>query len=91
MPGKTRRNRTKYSAQSQKKKGAVVHSAPIKQTLAKEATTPSEILTPEGSEATVTRKTTSVLYPYITKELRTIGILSVIMLIILFLLARVLS
>ena len=83
MPGKTRRNRTKYSVQSQKKKGAVAHSSPIKQTPAKEATTSSEVLTPKESEATVTRRTASVLHPYITSEL--------IMLIILFVLARVLS
>ena len=90
MPGKTRRNRTKHSAQSQRK-GAATRSAPIKQTQDREATAPTEALATEGRETTVTRRTASVLHPYIANELRTIGILSVIMLIILFVLARVLS
>ena len=95
MPGKSRRRRGKYSIQSKKKKGRrsrptiLVQQPAVTQTHEPVSSpdvpvTPSSVPTPMAKPATI-------WYPHITSELRNIGILAGIMLIILIVLALVLS
>ena len=90
MPGKSRRGRGKYSAQSKKKRSTLARVA--RQPEAAETYQPAAGVLPSPSPsmpATVT-KPAGIQYPYITIELRRIGIMSGIMLAILVVLALVL-
>ena len=94
MPGKSRRKRGKYSIQS-KKKGRpsrprlLVQQPAVAQT--REPVPSPDISAPSASVTAPTAKPIAVQYPYIATELRTIGILTGIMVIILVVLALVLS
>lgn len=93
MPSKSHR-RGKHPTQGQKRKGTGSRSSPIGRTRvipAEETTISPEVLVSKEIKPTPTRKIATALHPHIKAELRTIGILSVIMLFILFVLARVLS
>ncbi|MFC2005830.1 hypothetical protein ACFLVG_02575 [Chloroflexota bacterium] len=95
MPGKSRHGRGKYSLQSKKKKGRPSHPAALAQQPAvtqihkpissPNASVPLASVPDLMSEPTVSR------YRYVAKELRAIGILAVVMLVILVVLALVLS
>ncbi len=85
MPSKSRRKRGKYSTQSTKKKSRPSRPATVAQTH-------QPVASPSVSVPTApVAKPAAVHYPYIATELRTIGILAGIMLIVLVVLALVLS
>ncbi len=95
MPDKSRRSREKHSAQSKKKKSKSSHPTTLAQQPAVAQThepvsSPKVPITPVSVPTSMV-KPVAVHYPYIATELRTIGILAGIMLIILTVLAFVLS
>ena len=95
MPDKSRRERVKYSAQGKKKKGRPSRPTTLAQQPAvaqthEPASSPKVPVAP-ASVPTPMAKPAAVHYPYIAAELRTIGILAGIMLIVLVVLALVLS
>ena len=95
MPGKSRRRRGKHSFQSKKKKGrpyrpAIVAQQPAVAQTHEPVSSPSVPL-PSASVPSPVVKPAAIWYPYIATELRTIGILAGIMLIVLVVLALVLS
>jgi len=95
MPGKSRRRRGKYSFQGKKKKGrpsrpTILTQQPAVAQTAEPVSSPS-VSVPSASVPTPMAKPAAVQYPYIATELRTIGILAGIMLIVLIVLALVLS
>ncbi|MFC1958517.1 hypothetical protein ACFLV6_01160 [Chloroflexota bacterium] len=95
MPGKSRSRRGKYSIQSKGKKSRPNHPAVAaqQQTVAR-AHEPAPLTNVSASSAEIPTpmvKPAAVSYPYIAAELRTIGILAGIVLIILTVLALVLS
>ncbi|MFC1864945.1 hypothetical protein ACFLYG_03875 [Chloroflexota bacterium] len=93
MPGKSQRRKKKYSIQS--KKGSSSPSRPNMLTQQQAVVPTHEPVSspnasiPSASVPTPMAKPTSVQYPYIASELRNIGILAGIMLIILIVLALV--
>ncbi len=95
MPGKSRRKRKKYSIQSKRNKGrpsrpSVLGLQPaVAQT--REPVSSPIVSVPSASVPTPVAKPAATRYPYIATELRTIGILAGIMLVILIVLAKVLS
>ena len=94
MPGKSRRRRAKYSSQSKRKKGSLNRPAVVvgQQAVAhtREPVPLSKVpATPAGSPTVA--KAAVIHHRYIGTELRTIGILAGIMLIILIVLSLVLS
>ena len=95
MPGKSRRRRGKYSIQSKKRKGGLSRPpVAVQQPAVAQAHEPAPLSNMSASSAgvpTPMAKPAAMRYPYIATELRTIGILAVIMLIILTVLALVLS
>ena len=95
MPGKSRRRRGKFSVQSKRKKGRPSRPTVAVQqqavTQAHEPVPPSNVPASPASVPTPAVKPAAVHYPFIATELRTIGILAAIMLIILAVLALVLS
>ena len=94
MPGKSRHRRGKPSLQSKKKERASQPAILAQQPTAVQAqgsVSHPEIPTPQAGVPTTGTKPAAVRFPYITTELRTIGILAGIMLIILVVLALVLS
>ena len=95
MPGKARRRKGKFSPQSKRKKGKLSRPAVAVQrpavTQAHEPVPPSNVPASSTSVPTPVAKPATIRYPYIAAELRTIGILAVIMLVILAVLALVLS
>ena len=98
MTGKSRRRKSKYSAQSKKRKGTPARPvASAQQPTATREYEPAEpaaspeLPVPVANIPTPTVKPGVVRYPYIATELRTIGILAGIMLIILIVLALILS
>ena len=95
MPGKSRHKRGKHSIPSKKKKSRPGRPAAVAQQPAVARThqpvaSPS-VSAPPASVPTPVAKPAAVHYPYIATELRTIGILAGIMLIVLTVLALVLS
>ena len=95
MPGKSRSRRGKYSLQGKKKRDRTGRPTMLIQQPAVAQThqpisspnvpvTPVRMLTPIAKPATIS-------YPYIATELRTIGLLAGIILIVLVVLALVLS
>ena len=96
MPSKSRGGRGKRSPQGKKRgKSRQRFSATVAQqpavAQAREPVPPSTVSAPLASVPTPAAKLATVRYPYIAAELRTIGILGGIMLIILVVLALVLS
>ena len=95
MPGKSRRGRGKRSPQSTKRKirqrflTTVAHQQPVVQTY--ESVSHPNASAPMASVPTPMAKLAAVRYPHVATELRAIGILAGIMLIILTILALVLS
>ena len=93
MPGKSRRKRGKHIQTS--KTRSRQHVGPTAQVQARSRIPePVSRNTTTSSDATVTRRSTSpsvIQHPYITSELRTIGILAALMIIILFVLYIVLT
>ncbi len=93
MPGKSRHRRGKRP-QIKKRKGGLSHPTVLAQQPAVAQThesisRPFVSIPSTGVRTSVTKPV--AVYPYIPKELRTIGILAGIMLIILIVLSRVLS
>ena len=95
MPGKSRRRGGKYSPQSKKGKGRSSRPAVLAQQPAvaqtHEPVSSPDASVPSAGVPTPMAKPAAVRYPYIATELRTIGILAGVMLIVLVVLARVLS
>ncbi len=95
MPGKSRRRRGKSSFQAKKGKGGPNRPAMLAQQPATaqthELVSSPNVSVPLARVPTPMAKPAAVRYPYITTELRTIGILAGIMLIALVVLALVLS
>jgi len=95
MPGKSRHVRGKRSPQSKKRKSrqrflaTVAQQQVVAQTY--EPVSRPGVPVPSASVPTPIAKLAAVRYPHISTELRTIGILAGIMLIILAVLALVLS
>ena len=95
MPGKSRRGRGKHSPQSKKRKSrqrflaTVTQQQAVAQTY--EPASHPGVPTPSASVPTPVAKLAAARYPHIATELRTIGILAGIVLIILVVLALVLS
>lgn len=95
MPGKSRHGRGKHGPQSRKRKGRRHSLAAVAQQPAA-AQTPEpvsrpKVSAPAASVPTPMANLAAARYPYVAIELRTIGILAGIMLIILAILALVLS
>ena len=94
MPGKARRGRGKYSSRSKKRKGKQASAVTVAQQKVAapvhEPAVPTEFSSPAASVPTPTAKSISVRYPYIVTELRNIGILAGIMVVILVVIALVL-
>ena len=102
MPGKSRRGRKgKYSFQNKKQEGAVRSNTSVQPPVASQAREPAPLsnmsASPRVAPAPQTRRAASMARPmtvrnlFVTTELRTIGILAGIILIILIVLARVLA
>ncbi len=92
MPSKSRRHRGKYSAQAKKKKGTLARAAqqqPISPP--SEPVSRPDVSAPSASVPTPVATVTAARSPYITTELRRIGILAGIILAILVVLAVILS
>ena len=93
MSGKSRRGRGKHSFQSRKKKGRLASSAiTARQPAAAQTYKPvvsSEVAAPAASVPTPMPTPAAVRYPFIATELRRIGILAGIMLVVLVVLALV--
>ena len=90
MPGKPQRGRGKRSFQSKKKGRPSRPATVVQQPVVAQVHEPDSHLdapVPSASVSIPKVKPTAVHYPYITTELRTIGILAGIMLIILIVLA----
>ena len=94
MPGKSWQSRRKHSTRSKRKKGRRSPAATVVQpeaiAPAYEAVAPPKVAAPSASVPTPKVTPITVRYPYIGNELRRIGILAGIMLVILVVLALVL-
>ena len=95
MPGKSRHGRKKSSFQGKKKKGRRSSLPVFAQrkavTETREPVVSPKVIVPAARTPTPVSVPPSVQYPYILTELRRIGILAGIMLVILVVLALVLS
>ena len=95
MSGKSRRHKGKHSFQSKKKKSSQRFSGAVAQeqvaAQVPEAGVPAEVSVPAARAPTPVAKSATVRYPYITAELKRIGILTGIILVILIVLAFTLS
>lgn len=95
MHSKSRHGRRKHSFQGKKKKDRRSSPGVVAQQQAgiqiDKPVTPPRVIAPSASEPTPMPVPTAVRYPYILAELRRIGILAGIMLVILVVLALVLS
>lgn len=90
MPGKSQHKHGKHSSRSKRRIGGP--SQPVMATQPTPTEPAREIIAPRQiPKAPVTTAATAVKYPYIFTELRRIGILSGVMLVILFILALVLA
>ena len=94
MPGKSRRKRRKHPIQSKKGKGTLSHpTIPVQQPAVAQTHKPVSsptVSVPSANVPAPMAKPTVGQYSYLATELRTIGILAGIMLIILIVLALVL-
>ena len=95
MPSKSRHGGRKRSFQGKKKKGRRSPPGVVARRQADiqidKPVAPPKVVTPSASVPTPTSVLTAVRYPYILTELRRIGILAGIMLVILVVLALILS
>ena len=95
MPGKSRHGRRKRSFQGKKKKGRRGPPGVVAQRQADiqidKPVAPPKVVAPSARAPTPMPVLTAVRYPYILTELRRIGILAGIMLVILVVLVLVLS
>ena len=95
MPGKSQYGRGKHSPRSKRKKGKLGHPAIIaEQSVVAETRQPvsrPEPPSPPAGVPTPMAKLAAIQYPHMATELRTIGILAGIMLVILVVLALALS
>jgi len=95
MPGKSRQGRRKQTARSKKRKGRRSPSSAVAQQQAvastHEAAVRPEVSTLSASVPTSRATLTTVQHPHIVSELRRIGILAGVILVILVVIARVLS
>ena len=95
MPGKSQRSRKKHSSQSKKRKGMRSPTGIVAQRQADiqidKPVAPPKVAVPSVSTPTPMPVLTPVRYPYVLTELRKIGILAGIMLVILVVLALVFS
>ncbi len=94
MPSKSQRGRSKRLSQSKKRRERQSSSARVAQQTTAQTSKPvshSGVSTPSASAPARVVTVTAARYPYIVTELRRIGILAGIMLIILVVLALVLS
>ncbi len=93
MPGKSQRSRKKHSFQGKKKKGRRSPPGVVAQRQADiqidKPVAPPKVVAPAVSAPTPMPVLTPVRYPYVLTELRRIGILAGIMLVILVVLALV--
>ena len=95
MPGKARHGKGKHPHQSKKSKakqryGDMAFQQHVSADIPKPATTVSTP-SPKSTTPTAPAKSRTAQYPYITTELRRIGILAGIILVVLIVLALVLS
>ena len=94
MPGKSRHRKGKYLPQGKKKESRQHFSAPVAQqqvtAQTHEPISYSGVSAPSTGVSTPMAKLATVRYPHVAAELRTIGILAGIMLIVLAALALVL-
>ncbi len=95
MPGKSRHDRRKHSFQGKKKKGRRSPPGVVARRQADiqidKPVAPPEVAAPSASAPTPMPVLTAVRHPYILTELRRIGILAGIMLVILIVLVLVLA
>jgi len=107
MPGKSRRKRGKYSIQSKRQGGLarpnivqqptaakVLETTPISSESASPRVVPASprvVPAPKTRVSATMMKSAAIRYSHVPTELRTIGILAGLMLILLIVLARVLS
>ena len=95
MPGKARRGKGRYLTQSKKGRGRSNRmTVPAQQPPAAQPHEPvssPEVSVPSASVPTPIAKLTSVVYPYVVAELRSIVVLAGAMLIVLVVLALTLS
>ena len=95
MSGKSRVSKQKHITRSKRRKGKQTSSQPVAQqravTPTQEAVAPTEAAIHPVKVSAPKSALTAVPYPYIVGELRSIGILAGIVLVILVVLARVLS
>ncbi len=94
MPGKSRRRRGKYIAKSKRRKGRLSHpTATVQQQAVAQAREPVPLSkaspSPTSVPAAPVAKTVAIRYQNVATELRTIGILAGILLVILIVLAFV--
>ncbi len=93
MPSKSQRKRKKYSIQSKKGKGGLDHPTVLVQpqaaTQIRESVSSPKVAIPLAKVPAPMAKPFTVQYPYIATELRTIGILAGIILIVLIVLTRI--
>ena len=87
MPGKSHRKRGKHSARSKKRRDTLAQVAP--QQPVKETYRPVTVAAPPPVRQ-APRETPAVRYPYVASELRRIGILAGVMLVILIVLSLLL-
>ena len=92
MPGKSRRRRGKYLAKSKRRKGRLSHPT-VEQQAVTQARKPVPLSkaspSPTSVPAAPVAKTVAIRYQNVATELRTIGILAGILLVILIVLAFV--
>ncbi len=95
MPGKARRRKGKYSPPSKKRKGGPSRATiPAQQSAvapADELISSPRVSVPSASVPTPMVKPADIRYPHIATELRTIGIMAGVVLVILVVLALVLA
>ncbi len=93
MPGKSRHGKGKHPVRSKRRRSGpsavAAQQPPVSQTY--EAVPKPEVSAPSPTTPTPSVAVSTVRHPYITTELRRIGILAGIMLVILVVLALVLS
>ena len=94
MPDKSRHGKRKHPSQSKKRRERERHAAIVQQPVTAQApkpAAPADMPAPSARVPTSARVPSATQYPYITAELKRIGILSGITVVILIVLALVLS
>ncbi|MDP3879609.1 MAG: hypothetical protein Q8Q07_04810 [Dehalococcoidales bacterium] len=91
MPDKSSHRKKKYSAQPKKKKAHSSHAVTVEQSPVGEVVSTTRVATPATATPSPAAQPAVVRHPYIAAELKTIGTLTGIMLVILIVLALVLN